>query len=162
MNRDTSGQSRRHRYLLIAAFAAAVAALLACGAMIWLACRAVNQVLDRAVPAMLHEALEQKFEQESTTLGFLGNFNPGNFDNAYDLTTEQFQRRYSLEEFGDFVKLHPEMQSGWVEMTYEDGTVDSPIYRITTKTDGQRITTFRLRLRKEGAKWKVDEIVLPQ
>jgi len=105
-------------------------------------------------------AMQQAMEPMIVVLDFQGNLAVGNVELAYDLTTEEFHRRQTLEDFVKLLDKHPELHGEWINTAVDNPAADSCTYKITTQTDDGRRFTFELRLRKEEEKWKINEIVL--
>jgi len=98
-----------------------------------------------------------------TVLDFQGNLCVGDLDKAYELTTEEFQCRQTLEEFADFVEKHDELTWDWSDTVGAAPSADGArSFRIRATAPDGTVSNFELRLQKEDDdKWKVDEVVFP-
>jgi len=82
----------------------------------------------------------------------------GHIQCGYELTTEAFQRRQSLDKFTKFVADHPQLCRPWSETDGGEMVGDSCSYTVTTSADDGQRSTFKLSLRREHGRWKVEAI----
>jgi len=126
---------------------------------------ALLQVIDVAAEQIAGqvaaEVIEQALPPIIATMDFEGNLWVGDFVTAYEMTTEEFQTKWALEDFAALVEAYPELRSPWKETKGVEQTADSLTYTLTTEGDGGRPFIFRLVLRKQKEKWLVDEISMP-
>jgi hypothetical protein len=114
--------------------------------------RGLSQTVDQAM---------QAFQPSAAALQFQGNLSAGNTQAAYGLTSAEFQKRWTLQDFAGLVNDHPELAGPWADFAPEEQTETSLTVRLTAEAKGGRKVPVKLRLRKEEGQWKVDEITWP-
>jgi hypothetical protein len=112
----------------------------------------VNRGLQQAAEALQSIAVFVQFRQDLAD---------GKPEAAYGLTTDGFQKRWTLEQFKKFVADHPELADPGASLTTDDQTDTSGAIRLTATTAAGRPVSFKLRLVKDKGQWKVDEITPP-
>lgn len=127
------------------------------GVSLWSIFTSFRASFEQSFTAALREGLQPM----KVSMDFVGNLRVGNLDAAYALTTEEFQRRQSLEEFAEFVRKLGDFRSPWLEPAGEEQTADSCGFWMTAETNQGTRRILRMRLQKEKGEWKVNELVLP-
>jgi hypothetical protein len=123
--------------------------------------QSIGAGLKQGLEQSIAEGVQQALEPMAAVFDFEGNLQVGNIEAAYALTTAEYQRRQSLEEFAEFVDRHPELRSRWATLAHEARAEDSCLYRLTAETDDGLRSVFELRLKRGTSGWRVDDIVLP-
>jgi hypothetical protein len=139
------------RLLLLGVGFAVILPLVSAAALVSLVLRALDRAIDQAAQDALAPAI--------VLLDFSEYLAVGNKGAAYSLTSEDFQRRVSREDFSTFVDQHPDFSSQWVENKVVEQTAESVVYEVSCELGRESHSTFRVRLQKENKVWKVGNIV---
>jgi hypothetical protein len=121
----------------------------------------VVQVSAQVVEQVAAQIIEQTLPPILAIVDFEEDLLMGNTMAAYDMTTEDFQTKWRLEDFAALVEAYPELQPRWNETDGVVQVADSLTYTLTSEGDDGRPFTFKLVLRKQKEKWLVDEIIMP-
>ena len=107
------------------------------------------------------EAFAQRLQAGILARLFEGNLTMGNTELAYSITSEEFQRRHSLQEFVAMVEMHRELQWRTTLTLGEELAENCSAYKVTKEADDGSQFIFKFRLIRENEEWKVDEVIWP-
>jgi hypothetical protein len=136
-----------------------VLALFVAGVGMWMILMAAAWV---QVAAAIPNAIQNAGDALGAGYCFAWLLQTGEIEAAYNGTTKEFQNRQSFAEFAAVVKAHPELRFPIVEQAIEVNNDEvSGAYRYTVEDRDGRQTTVRLRLKKEGGEWRIDDLIVP-
>ena len=114
------------------------------GFLLWSGFTAFRDSLKQAINGGFRELSEQT----KVAFDFVINLEAGNIKMAYELTTEEFQSRHSMDEFEEFIAKHQELRQPIQRLKKEDLTeeelrAESCVYTITAATAKGREVHFQ-------------------